>query len=109
MDKRKLMHSLLFIQISYLGRDSGHFLIMTNKGFNKMTQLMSEKRLSGITLLGGNGLIMLIIMWLVIAWIMILIFSTCQFSQYLQLLLLLFFRRKVPDKLLNILGNEEQT
>ncbi|WMV08341.1 hypothetical protein MTR67_001726 [Solanum verrucosum] len=64
---------LTWMQISYLGHDSCHYLIMTNKGFNKMIQIMSDKRLSGIHITWWKGLIMLI-MWLVIAWIMILIF-----------------------------------
>ncbi|KAG5630684.1 hypothetical protein H5410_002401, partial [Solanum commersonii] len=54
---------LTWMQISYLGRDSGHYLIMTNKGFYKMIQIMSEKRLSRIHITWWKGFIMLI-MWL---------------------------------------------
>ncbi|KAH0722216.1 hypothetical protein KY285_004830 [Solanum tuberosum] len=36
--------------ISYLGHDSGHYLIMTTKGFNKMVQIMSGNCLTGISI-----------------------------------------------------------
>ncbi|KAG5579460.1 hypothetical protein H5410_050087 [Solanum commersonii] len=37
-------------EISYLGHDSGHYLIMTTKGFNKMVQIMSGNCLTGISI-----------------------------------------------------------
>ncbi|KAK4737092.1 hypothetical protein R3W88_000789 [Solanum pinnatisectum] len=133
---------LTWMQISYLGRDSGHYFIMTIKGFNKMIQIMLEKRLSGIRITWWK--------WThnahhvacnsldydpdlhhlpVFAVSSILfkslnstfygrdyqhftfypIFCVSKVNCFVQPLLLLFSRRKVPDRLLNILGNEEQT
>ncbi|XP_027768229.1 delta(8)-fatty-acid desaturase-like [Solanum pennellii] len=41
---------LTWMQISYLGHDSGHYVIMTTKGFNKMIQIMSGNCLTGISI-----------------------------------------------------------
>ncbi|PHU04956.1 Delta(8)-fatty-acid desaturase [Capsicum chinense] len=37
-------------EISYLGHDSGHYVIMTTRGFNKMVQILSGNCLTGISI-----------------------------------------------------------
>ncbi|XP_049348210.1 delta(8)-fatty-acid desaturase-like [Solanum verrucosum] len=146
---------LTWMQISYLGHDSGHFLIMTNKGFNKMIQIMSEKRLSGIHITWwkwthnahyvacnsldydphlqhlpvftvssslfkslnstfyGRELTFDSLEKIFVSYQHFMfypIFCVSWVNLFVQLLLLLLFsRRKVPNGLFNMLGNEEQT
>ncbi|MCD7465940.1 Delta 8 Fatty Acid Desaturase [Datura stramonium] len=39
-----------WMQISYLGHDSGHYLIMTTRGFNKLAQILTGNCLTGISI-----------------------------------------------------------
>ncbi|CAL5400931.1 unnamed protein product [Camellia sinensis] len=39
-----------WVQISYLGHDSGHYNMMTTKGFNKLAQILSGNCLTGISI-----------------------------------------------------------
>lgn len=39
-----------WMQISYLGHDSGHYLIMTTSGFNKLAQILTGNCLTGISI-----------------------------------------------------------
>ncbi|XP_004240093.1 delta(8)-fatty-acid desaturase-like [Solanum lycopersicum] len=41
---------LAWMQISYLGHDSGHYMIMTNRGFNKLAQILTGNCLTGISI-----------------------------------------------------------
>ncbi|XP_059318197.1 delta(8)-fatty-acid desaturase-like [Lycium barbarum] len=41
---------LSWMQISYLGHDSGHYLIMTTRGFNKLAQILTGNCLTGISI-----------------------------------------------------------
>ncbi|KAK6789886.1 hypothetical protein RDI58_013686 [Solanum bulbocastanum] len=41
---------LAWMQISYLGHDSGHYVIMTNRGFNKLAQILTGNCLTGISI-----------------------------------------------------------
>lgn len=41
---------LCWMQISYLGHDSGHYLIMTTRGFNKLAQILTGNCLTGISI-----------------------------------------------------------
>ncbi|KAL3369064.1 hypothetical protein AABB24_009724 [Solanum stoloniferum] len=41
---------LAWMQISYLGHDSGHYVMMTNRGFNKLAQILTGNCLSGISI-----------------------------------------------------------
>ncbi|XP_047339381.1 delta(8)-fatty-acid desaturase-like [Impatiens glandulifera] len=39
-----------WVQVSYLGHDSGHYNMMTTKGFNKLAQIISGNCLTGISI-----------------------------------------------------------
>lgn len=39
-----------WVQISYLGHDSGHYTMMTTKGFNKLAQILTGNCLTGISI-----------------------------------------------------------
>ncbi|XP_073310355.1 delta(8)-fatty-acid desaturase-like [Primulina huaijiensis] len=39
-----------WVQVAYLGHDSGHYNIMTSKGFNKMAQILTGNCLTGISI-----------------------------------------------------------
>ncbi|CAN4125243.1 unnamed protein product [Withania somnifera] len=130
---------LTWMQISYLGHDSGHYVIMTTRGFNKMIQILSGNCLTGISIawwkwthnahhVACNSLdydpdLQHLPVFVVssslshsIPWqnsfsaISILHFTfypiicISRLNLFLQTLLLLFSRRKVPDRFLNILG-----
>ncbi|XP_006345577.1 delta(8)-fatty-acid desaturase-like [Solanum tuberosum] len=41
---------LAWMQISYLGHDSGHYVMMTNRGFNKLAQILTGNCLTGISI-----------------------------------------------------------
>ncbi|CAH9112702.1 unnamed protein product [Cuscuta epithymum] len=41
---------LAWMQISYLGHDSGHYTIMSSRGFNKFTQILTGNCLTGISI-----------------------------------------------------------
>uniref|UniRef100_M1BMT0 Alliin lyase n=1 Tax=Solanum tuberosum TaxID=4113 RepID=M1BMT0_SOLTU len=147
------LSGLTWMQISYLVRDSGHYLIMKNKGFNEMIQIMSMKRLFRIhitwwkcthnahyvacnsldydpdlqnlpVLIVSSSLFKSLnstfygrqLMFDPLEKFFVSyqhftcypIFCVSRVNLFVQPLLLLFSRRKVPDRLLNILGNEEQ-
>jgi len=40
----------LWMQVAYLGHDSGHYQIMTTRGFNKFAQILSGNCLTGISI-----------------------------------------------------------
>ncbi|KAL1355944.1 hypothetical protein HN51_007927 [Arachis hypogaea] len=45
-----MMLGLLWMQSAYVGHDSGHYVVMTNKGFNKLAQIVAGNCLTGISI-----------------------------------------------------------
>ncbi|CAL0318257.1 unnamed protein product [Lupinus luteus] len=45
-----MLLGLLWMQSAYVGHDSGHYMVMTNSGFNKLAQIISGNCLTGISI-----------------------------------------------------------
>ncbi|KAK4261130.1 hypothetical protein QN277_004174 [Acacia crassicarpa] len=45
-----MLLGLLWMQSAYVGHDSGHYEVMTSKGYNKLAQLLSGNCLTGISM-----------------------------------------------------------
>ncbi|EYU32187.1 hypothetical protein ABFS83_02G169300 [Erythranthe nasuta] len=138
-----------WIQVAYLGHDSGHYQIMKTRGFNKLTQILTGNCLTGISIawwkwthnahhIACNSLdydpdLQHLPVFAVSTTLFDSIrshfygreltfdylsrFFVCyqhltyypvmcvaRFNLYLQTFLLLFSKRKIPDRALNILG-----
>ena len=139
----------LWIQSSYVGHDSGHYQIMSSPGFNKLTQILVENCITGISFawwkwthnahhIACNSLdyepdLQHIPMFTIYSnlfnsiksifcgrilkfnyvarflvsyqhWTYYQVMCVARINLFLQTLLLLFFRRNIPDRALNILG-----
>ncbi|CAI8606791.1 unnamed protein product [Vicia faba] len=81
-----MLLGLLWMQSTYVGHDSGHYEVMSSRGYNKLAQIICGNCLTAYP--GFRGLLALV--WL---------------NLYLQTFLLLFSpTRNVPDRLYNIMG-----
>jgi len=139
----------LWMQVAYLGHDSGHYQIMTTRGFNKFVQILTGNCLTGISIawwkwthnahhvacnsldydpdlqhlpmlavssklfhsltsqfygrkLTFDSLSRFFVSYQHITYYPVM--CVARVNLYLQTLLLLFSKRKVPDRALNILG-----
>ncbi|KAG8363292.1 hypothetical protein BUALT_Bualt19G0007000 [Buddleja alternifolia] len=140
---------LTWIQVAYLGHDSGHYQIMTTRGYNKLAQILTGNCLTGISIawwkwthnahhIACNSLdydpdLQHLPVFAVSTsffksltshfydreltfdsvsrffvsyqhWTYYPVMIVARFNLYLQTFLLLFSKRRVPDRFLNILG-----
>ncbi|KAJ7007757.1 delta(8)-fatty-acid desaturase 2-like [Populus alba x Populus x berolinensis] len=116
-----LVLGFLWIQSSYIGHDSGHYQVMKSRGYNKFAQFVSGNCLTGISMawwkwthnahhLACNSLdydpdLQHIPFFASCFYGTYLDFDpVARVNLYLQTFLLLFSKRKFPDRASNILG-----
>lgn len=140
---------LAWMQVTYLGHDSGHYQIMINKGYNKLAQILTGNCLTGISMAWwkwthnahhvacnsldydpdlqhlpmmavstelfksltsrfyGRKLVFDSVARFFVSHQHLTFYPVmvvARFNLYLQTFLLLFSRRRVPDRAINILG-----